>query len=96
MQIRFTPNTYADIDAVYEYIASNNPTTAQNTLNQIESMIDYLLIHPKLGRQGRVENTRELLVANTPYIIVYELSSAFITILAIIHSRRRWVVIRNA
>jgi plasmid stabilization system protein ParE len=53
-------------------------------------MIDHLVEHPSLGHNGRVSNTRELIIPITPYIVAYELSTDFVDILAIIHSSRRW------
>lgn len=90
MKIRFTPNAHADIYAVYDYIATDNLTAAQHTLDKIENMIDHLADHPQLGRTGRVSDTRELIVPDTPYIVAYELTPETIDILAIIHSSRRW------
>jgi len=90
MKIRFTPTAYADIDSVYDYIAADSPTAAQKTLDQIENMIDHLADHPQLGKQGRIKNTRGLIVPNTAYIVAYELDQEHIDILAIIHSKRRW------
>ena len=90
MRIRFTPNASADINAVYDYIAGDNPVAAQRVLDQIESMIDHLVEHPSLGHHGRVSDTRELVIPNTHYIVAYELSPSFVDILAIIHTSRRW------
>lgn len=90
MKIRFTPTANADIYAIYDYIAEDNPVAAQRTLDQIESMIDHLVDHPKLGRPGRVKDTRELIIPDTEYIAAYELNQKFIDILAIIHTSRRW------
>jgi len=90
MKIRFTRNAYSDIDAVYNFIAKDNPVAAQRVLDRVESMIDHLIEHPNLGLEGRVNYTRELIVPDTPYIVAYELNQEFIDILAIIHSSRRW------
>lgn len=90
MEIRFTRNAYADVDAIYDYIAADNPAMAQKVLNKIENMIDYLADHPQLGRIGKVIGTRELIVPDTPYIIAYKIDQQVIDILAIIHSKTRW------
>ena len=90
MEIRFTRNAYADVDAIYDYIAADNPAMAQKILNKIENMIDYLADHPQLGRIGKVIGTRELIVPDTPYIIAYKIDQQVIDILAIIHSKTRW------
>jgi plasmid stabilization system protein ParE len=43
-----------------------------------------------LGRPGRVEGTRELVVPRTPYIIPYTVIGDRVMILSIIHSARQW------
>lgn len=90
MKLRITPNAVSDIDSVYEYIAADDPVAAQAVLLRIEQLVDQLPIHPKLGRTGRVDGTRELVVPNTPFIAVYEIEEPHINILAIIHTSRRW------
>jgi len=45
---------------------------------------------PGLGRPGRVEGTRELVVPRTPYIVAYTVIDDQVMILSVIHSSRRW------
>ena len=45
---------------------------------------------PLIGRAGRVEGTRELVVAGTPYIIAYTVRRDRVVILAAVHSSRAW------
>ncbi|MBU0656399.1 MAG: type II toxin-antitoxin system RelE/ParE family toxin [Gammaproteobacteria bacterium] len=90
MKLRFTPNAVADIDSVYDYIAADDPVAAQTVLLRIGQLVDQLPAHPMLGRKGRVDGTRELIVPNTPFIAVYEIEEPYLNILAIIHTSRRW------
>jgi toxin ParE1/3/4 len=46
--------------------------------------------HPYLGRVGQVPGTRELVVARTPYVLVYRLRDDFAEIVAAMHGARRW------
>ena len=90
MRIRFTRQAYRDIEVVFEYIAREDPVAAQGVLDRIETMIGHLPEHPQLGRTGRVEGTRELIVPDVPYIVAYGLNESFIDIFAIIHTAKRW------
>lgn len=47
-----------------------------------------LTANPSLGRPGRVDGTRELIVAHAPYIVAYRIHENEIQILAIIHAAR--------
>ena len=43
---------------------------------------------PELGREGRAAGTRELIIAATPYTLVYRIEQDRVTILEIRHSSR--------
>ena len=43
-----------------------------------------------MGRQGRIDNTRELVIGNTPYIVIYRIKNDAIEILRILHSARKF------
>lgn len=43
-----------------------------------------------MGRAGRVAGTRELVVADTPYIIPYRVRGDAVEILRVFHAARKW------
>ena len=43
-----------------------------------------------IGRPGRVEGTRELVVAGTPYIVPYRVKAEIVQIITVLHSAQRW------
>jgi len=43
-----------------------------------------------MGRPGRVDGTREFVVAGTPYIIPYRVRGETVELLAVMHGARRW------
>ena len=59
-------------------------------LTAIRVAVDRLDRHPSLGRAGRVDGTRELIILNTPYIAVYRVVENQIRILSVIHTSRQW------
>jgi toxin ParE1/3/4 len=42
------------------------------------------------GRPGQAENTRELVTAPSPYIIVYRVDPDFVHIFRVIHGAEDW------
>ncbi|MBI1941616.1 MAG: type II toxin-antitoxin system RelE/ParE family toxin [Acidobacteria bacterium] len=90
MKIRWTQLAVEDLDSAYDYIAETNPTAARSVIARIESALKALKAHPLLGRKGRVEDTRELVVPATPFIVAYRIGKGRIEILAVIHAARRW------
>lgn len=90
MKVRFTRQARRDIDAVYDFIARDNPDAAQRTLDRIKHMVATLPDHPRMGRPGRNEGTREFVVPGLPYIVAYRNTPTSVDIVSIIHAARRW------
>ncbi|MGB5200813.1 MAG: type II toxin-antitoxin system RelE/ParE family toxin [Sedimenticolaceae bacterium] len=64
MQLKWTDLALADLDHIETYIAADNsPLVAIDVVLRIIDTVDVILPeHPKAGRIGRVENTRELVI----------------------------------
>ncbi len=90
MKVAWTRLALEDMNNAYEFVAQQNPYAATNIINRIEAGVNALRIHPNLGRPGRVQGTRELVVAGTPFIIPYRIRRGRVEILALIHASRRW------
>jgi addiction module RelE/StbE family toxin len=58
--------------------------------NAIRVATDRLANYPRMGRPGRVADTRELVVPRTPYIVVYEIEDDIVRIIRVLHSAQRW------
>lgn len=75
----------------HEYIARDSRDAADRTIVAIREAVRVLSIHPFAGRAGRVENTRELVITGTPYIVAYQFREPeTVYIIAVIHGKRRW------
>ena len=79
----------ANLLAIVDYISDDNPDVAQRVKDDIEEKAEKLPEFPKMGRPGRVEGTRELVVwAN--YIIVYQEDALSVRILRVLHAAQQW------
>lgn len=91
MRLRWTSVALADLEAIADYIARDNPAAAAaRVVAAIFASVEGLASHPHLGRPGRVAQTRELVVADTPYIAPYRVPGDEVQILAVFHGARRW------
>jgi toxin ParE1/3/4 len=45
---------------------------------------------PDAGRAGRVHGTRELVIADTPFILPYRVVENTVQILRVLHGARKW------
>lgn len=73
-----------------EYLGERNPDAAASTVLRIYSAIGTLKSFPEVGRPGRIQGTRELVVAGTPYLVMYRIRKGTIHILALLHGAQRW------
>jgi len=72
MKIVWSIEAIDDLQALRAYIGKDSPRSAQHMAFRIIDAVESLLgAHPKIGRPGRVEGTRELVVSQTPYVVPY-------------------------
>jgi toxin ParE1/3/4 len=79
-----------DREEIFDYIAADNPAAAISLDERISARVQDLLQFPESGRPGRVVGTRELVIANTPYIAAYRLSGDTVRVLRVLHGARIW------
>lgn len=76
------------IDAIYDYIADDNPSAAESVIRQILETAERLPQFPMLGHEGKRTGTRELVLPKYPYTLIYKLTADKIRIVAVIHQSR--------
>jgi addiction module RelE/StbE family toxin len=90
MRLRWTRRALRALDGIAGYIAEDSPVAAQRVVQRVEVAVHLLADHPNLGRVGRVAGTRELVVADTPFIVPYRVHEDCLEILTVLHAARRW------
>lgn len=90
MSVRWTVPARQDLIEAFNYIKNENPVAAENVLDRIIELTELLNQNPKMGREGRLLRTRELIIPNTSYFIVYRMAASDVHILSVIHGRRDW------
>lgn len=88
--MRWSVRAVADRNAIFEYVEADSPQAAAAVDTRIRSAISDLKMAPGVGRPGRVEGTRELVIHRTPYIAAYNISGDTIRILRLLHGAQRW------
>ena len=90
LRVRWLKRALANLDAEAEYIARDSPAAARRVTIAIQQAVDLLAAYPALGRPGRVDGTRELVIPDTPYIIPYRVREGRIEVLRVFHAARKW------
>ena len=75
-----------------EWLGDRNPAAALRVADAIDNRLAVLETMPRIGRVGRLEGTRELVIARTPYLAIYELEGADdqVVVVRLLHSAQRW------
>lgn len=89
MEIVWTDEALAERDAIYSYIEAGNPRAALALDMRFAEKARLLIRHPYMGRLGRVQGTRELVV-HPNYLIQYAITPTQIRILGVKHVARQF------
>jgi toxin ParE1/3/4 len=90
MRVRWTSDAADDLERISAYIADDRPESARRTALNIVQSVDALDTFPNRGRPGRVEGTRELVLAPLPFVAVYEVHEHEVWVLRILHGAQQW------
>jgi len=90
MKIKWVRLALNDLDEIAVFISQDNPEAARRTVKRIWEATLILSDQPYAGRPGRVHGTRELVIADTPFILPYRVVKNTIEILRVLHSARKW------
>ncbi|KWE86575.1 addiction module antitoxin [Burkholderia ubonensis] len=89
--LHWNPNACEDRAAIMDFIGQDNPVAALELDELIDEMTEALPAHAELYRPGRVQGTREWVIAPN-YVLVYRIRQAegVVEILRVLHARRQW------
>lgn len=90
MEVRWSPQAVDDLTAIILYIRKQNPSAAERVAQTLYDGVSALHDLPRRGRPGRVNNTRELVFAPLPFVVVYRLRKGVIEIARVLHGSQRW------
>ena len=91
MHVRFTDEAEVDLDQLHDFLLPLSPQGYERILSAILTAAAQLVSFPFIGRQGRVEDTRELVVPRTPYMLVYWLPDEYhVDVLRVFHTSMKY------
>jgi len=77
---------HAQLIAIHDYLDERNPVAARRVGLTIRDAAERLRYFPFAGRVGASEGTREWVVREYPYILVYEVHADEVMILGVFHA----------
>lgn len=92
MILVWLPVAVSEREAQLAYIGAADPTAADRLAGAIKHHVAMLADHSDMGRRGRVKGTRELVLANTPFVAIYRVRPHLkrVEILRMVHGRQQW------
>lgn len=90
MRIRWLARARRDLHLVEAFISQDDPRAAVRTVLRIVEAVGRLAENPGMGRAGRIDGTRELVVGDTPFIVPYRVKDGRVEILRVFHHARKW------
>lgn len=88
MRLRWSQRALADLQRLADRMAADDkPLAAQAFVESIANRVARLEEFPLLGRQGRLDDTRELLVHKN-YLVTYRLRADEVQLLQVWHVAR--------
>ncbi|MDR3724468.1 MAG: type II toxin-antitoxin system RelE/ParE family toxin [Terracidiphilus sp.] len=90
MQLEWSIFAKADREAIFDFIEADSPQAAITVDDRIREQTEELMKFPELGRAGRVDGTRELVIQRTPYIAAYRIAGNTVRILRVLHGAQIW------
>jgi len=89
MRLIWSSRSESELAAIVDYISDDNFDAALELDYHITSSAERLVDFPKMGKPGRIEGTRELIV-HEHYILIYEIMGDELLILSVLHTSRQW------
>lgn len=89
-RIRYSADAQRDLAQIRDYYRREGASIGSGIGRRLRTRIDRLRRFPAAGRPGRVEGTRELVIPDLPYVVVYALEGEEAQILRVLHAAQEW------
>ena len=92
MRIRYGEEAVVDLQAIISFGLKEGLPDPRGFVRALRKRLQILAQHPLAGRTGRVDGTRELPLAELPYIAVYLVNrdAETVDIVRILHGAQMW------
>lgn len=92
LPVLMSTDAEADLEHIQDYGIAHGFGDPVAFTQELRAKLLHLGNHPRAGRAGRIAGTRELILAGTPFVAVYELlqSPPAVGVLNILHGAQQW------
>lgn len=92
LPVKWTESAWEDLDGISDYLLGEGVSfeAVEEYVKRIFKAPEHLTTLPGAGKPGRMPGTREWLVKDTPYALIYVEHDSKVHILRIMHGSRRF------
>ena len=92
LSIKWTESAWEDLDGITDFLLAEDMAfeAVEEYVKRIFKAPEHLATLPGAGKPGRMPNTREWLVKNTPYALIYTVYDGKVRILRVMHGSRQF------
>jgi toxin ParE1/3/4 len=92
LPIEWTESAWQDLDGITDYLLAEGVAfdAVEEYAKRIFKAPEHLTTLPGAGKPGRMPGTREWLIANTPYALIYDTPVGKVRILRVMHGSRQF------
>ncbi len=88
MKTRWHKAALKDLATAIEFARLGSERSATDLAGAMDRGIEQLMAHPESGRAGKRAGTRELLIGDGSYLIVYRVGNGEVVIARVLHTSR--------
>ncbi|MEM9839497.1 MAG: type II toxin-antitoxin system RelE/ParE family toxin [Pseudomonadota bacterium] len=88
MKYRLTARAARDLRNIADFLDEQNPAAAARVLARLERTLELIATAPTIGRVSARPGTREFPVGRFPFLVVYRIEEAQVSVLTIFHTSR--------
>jgi toxin ParE1/3/4 len=90
MPIRWLHKALRSLEQAHDFLAQESPEAAIQLVFKIRAATNKLASYPAMGRPGRVDGTKELVILGSPYLVIYRVKGQRVEILRVLHGSRKY------
>ncbi len=88
MRLSFSKAAGDDLEEIWHYLLPRSRSGAINVYASIQAAAKRAAMFPAAGRPGKVAGTREAVLSDYPYILIYRVEDNELIILRVYHTAR--------
>ena len=90
LKLQFSDEVIRNLTEVTEFYEERQEGLGKRFAKYIEKHLLLLEEQPNIGRIGKVFGTREMVLTDFPYMIVYRVRKSYVQLLLIYHQARKY------